>query len=124
MPKPTMVLNGHATQTQGDGDKLADDTNKESIDKKLRALKFAQDAHTEMTKALVITNWSRRSEDVSKLIDLKVHLDTQKSHYDYAVHELAEIKRTLGQARLPNPDLKTAVAVLSTGKASWMPEVR
>lgn len=118
MPPPASVANGNASHIT-----TIDDNSAENLAKKLRLLKFSQEAHTEWTKALVITNWSRRSEDVSKMIDAKVHLDQQKAFYDFAVHELSEVKRSLMHARLPNPDIKTALEVLTTGKASWMPEV-
>ncbi|TVY37517.1 Mediator of RNA polymerase II transcription subunit [Lachnellula subtilissima] len=118
MALPPAVANGNTSHGMSN-----DDNSQENLSKKLRLLNFAQDAHTEWTKALIITNWSRRSEDVSKMIDLKIHLDKQKSHYDFAINELMEVKRSLVHARLPNPDLKTALAVLTTGKASWMPEL-
>ncbi|CAG8953599.1 hypothetical protein HYFRA_00010058 [Hymenoscyphus fraxineus] len=100
-----------------------DDNSEENIKKKLKVLKFAQDAHTDWTKALVITSWSRRSDDVSKLIDLKIHLDGKKQLYEHALFELGEVKRSLMPARLPNPDLKTGLEVLTTGKAPWMPDL-
>jgi mediator of RNA polymerase II transcription subunit 14 len=118
MATPTSVVNGNASYTSP-----VDDTSIENINKKLRMLNFAQDAHTEWVKALVITEWSRKSEDVSKMIDLRVHIDTQKEFYDSAIHEMSVLKRGLLEARVPNPDLKTALQVLSTGKAPWMPEV-
>jgi mediator of RNA polymerase II transcription subunit 14 len=118
MPLPPSVANGAVSHlTPGE------DNGKENVEKKAKLLKFAQDAHTELLKALVITNWSRRSADVAKLIDLKAHLDKEKFYYELAIHELFELKKSLGQARIPNPDLKTALEVLTTGKVSWMPDV-
>jgi mediator of RNA polymerase II transcription subunit 14 len=118
MPVPNSALNvGPSGITE------VDDLSPENLAKKKSLLDFAQSTHADWVKALVITNWSRRSEDVSKTIDLKVYMDQQKSLYDMAIHEMAEMKRGLAQARLPNPDLKTALQVLSTGKAPWMPEV-
>jgi mediator of RNA polymerase II transcription subunit 14 len=118
IPIPVSVANGSGSHSVS-----SEDNSKENVDKKARLLKFAQEAHTELTKALVITNWSRRSGDVAKLIDLKAHLDKEKFYYEMAIHELFELKRTLGQARIPNPDLKTALEVLTTGKVTWMPDV-
>lgn len=100
-----------------------DDLSSENLAKKKALLDFVQSTHADWVKALVITNWSRRSDDVSKTIDLNVYTNQQKSFYDMLIHEMAELKRGLGQARLPNPDLKTAVQILSTGKAPYMPEV-
>lgn len=117
MPVPASAVNGNASHAP------TDDNSAENINKKHRLLEFAQNAHADWTKAFVITSWSRNSEDVSKLIDLKWHLDQQGFLYYAAIHALAGVKRELGAARIPNPDLKTAVQVLSTGKAPWMPEV-
>jgi mediator of RNA polymerase II transcription subunit 14 len=118
MQVPSSTVNGSASHIT-----IADDNSAENLAKKLRMLKFAQDSHTEWTKALVITGWSRRAEDVSRTIDLKIHLDNQAQFYENAVYELGEVKKGLIHARLPNPDLPTALEVLTTGKASWMPDV-
>jgi mediator of RNA polymerase II transcription subunit 14 len=118
MPVPSSALNGNASHLTS-----PDDNSPENLAKKLLLLNFAQSTHADWVKALVITNWSRRSEDVSKTIDLKVYLDQQKNLYDLAINEMSQVKRSLPYARLPNPDLKTALQVLSTGKAPWMPEV-
>jgi mediator of RNA polymerase II transcription subunit 14 len=118
MPMPVSVVNGNSVHYTA-----LDDNSADNIKKKKILLDFAQKAHADWTKALVLTSWSRKSEDVSRIIDLKVHLDKQRLFYDAAVHEMSEVKRNLAHARLPNPDLKTALEVLSTGKAAWMPEV-
>lgn len=119
MPVPASTVNGNASHTSS-----VDDNSADNVNKKHRLLEFAQNTHADWAKAFVITSWSRHSEDVSKVIDLKVHLDQQRALYDNAIGSMAEVKRSLGHARVPNPDLKTAVQVLSTGKAPWMPEVR
>ncbi|KIN04624.1 hypothetical protein OIDMADRAFT_39144 [Oidiodendron maius Zn] len=118
MPIPSSALNMNGSQITS-----VDDNSPENLSKKLALLNFAQSTHADWVKALVITNWSRRSEDVSKTIDLKIYLDRQKSMYESAIHEMSEVKRSLPYARMPNPDLKTALQVLSTGKAPWMPEL-
>jgi mediator of RNA polymerase II transcription subunit 14 len=119
MPTPSSAVNGNG-MPYANG---SDDNSVDNVKKKVNLLKFAEQTHADWTKALVITHWSRISEDVSKVIDLKVHLDSQRIFYDGAVYELSEVKRSLVHARVPNPDLRTAVEVLSTGKASWMPDV-
>jgi mediator of RNA polymerase II transcription subunit 14 len=118
MQVPASAANGNASHTSS-----IDDNSAENINKKGRLLNFVQNTHSDWTKALVITSWSRNSEDVSKLIDLKVHLDQQKSLYDEALQTMSEVKRSLPYARVPNPDLRTAIQILSTGKSRWMPEV-
>jgi mediator of RNA polymerase II transcription subunit 14 len=119
MPTPSSAVNGNGSHYSNG----TDDNSVDNVRKKVNLLKFAEATHADWTKALVITHWSRVSEDVSKLIDLKVHLDNQKGLYNAAFFELMEVKRGLVHARVPNPDLRTAVEVLSTGRASWMPDV-
>jgi mediator of RNA polymerase II transcription subunit 14 len=118
MPTPPPAVNGNSMHHVNN----PDDNLVENI-KKVNLLKFAEETHANWTKALVITQWSCVSEDVGKLIDLKVHLDSQRLLYETALYDLSEAKRSLINARVPNPDLRTAVEVLSTGKASWMPDV-
>ncbi|RFU32456.1 hypothetical protein B7463_g3889, partial [Scytalidium lignicola] len=118
MPMHAAGVNGNGVHTPA-----TDDNSVENVNKKLRLLTFAQETHANWTKALVLTEWSRKAEDVSKIIDLKVHLDKQRSFYDIAIHEMMEMKRSLIHARVPNLDLKTALEVLSTGKAPWMPDL-
>lgn len=119
MPLPISTANGNVTH----GATTSDDNSVENLNKKLSLLKFAKETHDDWLKVLVITQWSRNSEDMSKLIDLKAHFDRHRSYYDLAIHEMMLAKRSLANARVPNPDLKTALEVLSTGKAPWMPEV-
>lgn len=118
MPLPQTVMNGNS---DSHGNNI-DDTSAENLSKKASLLHFVQDMHTKWVKALVITEWSRKAELVSKLIDLKAHLNQQMRKYDEALDYIVDVKRNLTFARLPNPDLKTALQVLSTGEVPWMPE--
>lgn len=119
MALPPAAVNGNGNYTPSSGDEASI----EQLKKKVALLKFAEKEHADWVKALVITSWSRISEDIRKLIDLKVHLDAKKLDYEWAVDGLVELKRGMVNARLPNPDLRTALEVLSTGQASWMPDV-
>ncbi|KAI0482622.1 mediator complex subunit MED14-domain-containing protein [Xylariaceae sp. FL0804] len=118
MQLPAPAMNGNSAHADG-----ADDTSRENLDKKVRLLNFVQEKHGEWVKALVIANWSRRAEPVSKLIDLMHHINKQRKIYDDALDYMINIKRDLTYARLPNPDLRTALQVLSTGQAPWMPDL-
>ena len=101
-----------------------EDTSSENLRKKAALLNFAQDTHAKWVKALVIAEWSRTASKVSKLIDLKFFIDQNRMMYDAALDNLVNFKRDLGFARMPSPDLKTALQVLATGEAPWMPDVR
>ena len=103
--------NGHSSASQG------------SASKKQRLLNFAQDRRAQFIKTLVLSQWSRQAEAVGKVIDLKVWLDGQTRILDDATLWMGELKRTLYSFKMPSPDLKTALEVLSTGKASWLPDV-
>jgi len=118
MPVPASAVNGNASYIT-----TVDDNSVENNSKKKRLLDFLENAHADWAKALIITIWSRRADGVSKIVDLKEHIKTQSGLYGKVILDLAHMKIGLIQARLPNPDLKTALEVLTTGKASWMPEV-
>ncbi|ROT35467.1 mediator of RNA polymerase II transcription subunit 14 [Sodiomyces alkalinus F11] len=113
-----VTMNGNAAN----GSDLPDDTSEGNRKRKTTLLKFAQDAHTKWVKALVITDWSRKAATVSKLIDLKAHLDGKRMLFDMTLNQLIELKLSLNQAKLPSPDLKTALQILTTGEAPWIPE--
>lgn len=119
MPIPAAATNGNTNFTQS----APDDTSAENLRKKVTLLQFIQDMHAKWVKALVIVEWSRKASMVSKLIDLKFHLDQQRILYDTALDSIINVKRDLTYARMPSPDLKTALQILSTGTAPWMPDV-
>ncbi|KAK7701154.1 mediator complex subunit [Diaporthe eres] len=114
IPIPQGSLNGNGG--------TAEDNSEENQNKKANLLHFIQDMHGKWVKALVISEWSRKAGQVSKLIDLNVHINEQLAKYDQGLDFMGHIKRGLYQARLPDPDLKTALQVLSTGQAPWFPE--
>lgn len=119
MPLPAAAVNGNSAHTSTS----PDDSSNENLRKKAAILLFTQDMHAKWVKALVITEWSRKADMVSKLIDLKFDIDEQRKMYDAALENIANVKRDLTFARMPPPDLKTALQVLSTGEAPWLPDV-
>ncbi|KAG5982243.1 hypothetical protein E4U55_002159 [Claviceps digitariae] len=120
MPIAPTVMNGTSSSYSSGG---PDDTSPDNLRKKGALLQFAQEWHGKWLKALVIAEWSRQSHQVSKLIDLKYHIDQQRMLYDAALDNMINVKRDLAFARMPSPDLKTALQVLSTGTAPWMPDL-
>ncbi|KAK0383265.1 hypothetical protein NLU13_9178 [Sarocladium strictum] len=95
----------------------------ENVAKKLALLNFAHESHSKWVKALVIADWSRKINQVRKLIDLNNHLNKKQILYRQALDGIGFVKRDLTFARMPSPDFKTALQVLSTGKGSWMPDM-
>ncbi|KAF7586354.1 mediator complex subunit [Aspergillus hancockii] len=77
----------------------------------------------EFIKLLVLSQWSRQAADVSKLIDLQNFIRTRHHAYTGALQWVGDMKRDLVQAQVANPDLKTALEVLSKGKAMSMSDL-
>lgn len=117
MPTPGAAVNGNAAHA------AEDDSSAENLRKKGSLLQFAQEQHGRWVKALVLAEWSRKADVVSRLIDLKVHLQGQKFLYDEVFRLQVDLTAELRNMRLPSPDLKTALQILSTGSAPWMPDV-
>lgn len=92
-------------------------------EKKLKWLHFANNNREKFIKLLVLLQWSRRIGEVSKLIDLVVWANNQIQYYDAASHFMGEIKRGLHQAKVPSPDIQTAIEVLTLGRSERMPEL-
>ncbi|KAK0734100.1 mediator complex subunit MED14-domain-containing protein [Lasiosphaeria miniovina] len=118
-PLPQNMANGNANYSPTS----AEDASPESLDKKQTLLTWAMDIHTRWTKLLVITEWSKRSEHVGRLIDMKNHLQMSLERYGFLFWDLVKVKNHLRWATVASPDLKTALEVLSSGEASWMPEL-
>ncbi|KAI0515288.1 mediator complex subunit MED14 [Xylaria bambusicola] len=119
MSLPSSTMNGNTVGI----DVSSDDNSLENLNKKVRLLNFVQEKHGEWVKALIIANWSRKAQPVSKLIDLMHHINKTRAIYQGSLDYMINIKRDLTYARIPNPDLRTALHVLSTGQAPWMPEL-
>ena len=118
-PLPQSVANGNG-QYHFAG---AEDTSQESLDKKALLLTTIQELHTKWVKALVIANWSKKAEGVSRLIDIRAHLASKLEEFTRLFFIMVHNKQELHWAKVPGPDLKTALQVLSTGEVSYMPEV-
>lgn len=74
-------------------------------------------------KLWILSQWSRQAEDVSKLIDIWTWQREAMEKFENAAYFTGDIKISMQSAKMPNPDIKTALEVLSTGKASWMPDL-
>jgi mediator of RNA polymerase II transcription subunit 14 len=94
-----------------------------SLEKKKMLLEWAHSRHAKWVKTLVITEWSRKSEDVGKLIDLFNYLRIRLDSFGFLLDNMILLRRQLYTARSPSPDLKTALQILEDGEASFLPEV-
>ncbi|CAD6453655.1 fcbe58fe-4f70-479d-8ada-daff5b887913 [Sclerotinia trifoliorum] len=118
MPTPQSAINGSPSHITKE-----DDTSNDNVNKKVSLLDFAQTQHSRWVKQLVLLDWSRKADQVSKIIDLNVHLIHKRGLYNLILAHVGDVKKKLCDIDSPSPDLKTAVEVLSTGKANWMPDL-
>jgi mediator of RNA polymerase II transcription subunit 14 len=92
--------------------------------KKILLLRFAMDNRAKFIKLLVLTEWGKKaSVDVSKLIDLFAWTNQQSWAQNQIDDKIEQIKLAMNQARQLNPDIRTALEILGTGKAEWIPDV-
>lgn len=90
--------------------------------KKLLLMKFAQDNRAKFIKLLVLTEWWKKaSKDVAQLIDLFGWAREQNLHMEFVDAQIERIKTYSSAAAERNPDIRTALEILSTGQAPWMP---
>ncbi|KAJ5988237.1 Mediator complex subunit Med14 [Penicillium waksmanii] len=94
----------------------------ENVHKKLRILDFAYAKRAEFIKLLVLSQWSRQAAEVSRLIDIQNFIRTRHQSYISAVQYVGEMKRDLVRAQVANPDLKTALEILSKGRVGSLPD--
>jgi len=67
--------------------------------RKKRMMKYLSDTRQQFIKALVLTQWARNSEDVSRVIDLKIWTDSQIMQYHRVVYDLLEVRKGLINAK-------------------------
>lgn len=113
-------FNSSKPQVNGNG---AGNSNQVNVQKKLRMLEFAQNRRAQFIKLLVLSQWSRQAEEVSKVIDTRSWLASQGRIFDEAIHWMGEMKRILIPIKMPNPDIRTALEALSLGRAPRLPDL-
>ncbi|EAW13787.1 mediator of RNA polymerase II transcription subunit 14 [Aspergillus clavatus NRRL 1] len=106
---------GQMPSTPANG-KAPGDQSPENLQKKTRILDFAHAKRAEFIKLLVLSQWSRQAGDVSRLIDLQNFIRNRHQAFMDALQRIGDMKRDLVQAQVANPDLKTALEVLSKGR--------
>ncbi|KAL8975367.1 MAG: hypothetical protein Q9197_000396 [Variospora fuerteventurae] len=101
----------------------AADTSQVNVRKRLRLLNFLQERRAQFIKILVLSQWSRQAQAISRVIDMRIWLDGKRRLYDDACNWMGELKRILELERKPNPDLRTALEALSLGKSPRLPDL-
>jgi mediator of RNA polymerase II transcription subunit 14 len=101
----------------------ANNQSKTNLDKKDRILTFAESQKAIFIKLLVLLQWAKNSDDVSKTVNLNYWLQNQRSLFFRVRDALAELKTEALNYQVPNPDLTTAGKVLSLEKATSFPDI-
>ncbi|KAI9666647.1 MAG: mediator complex subunit [Bathelium mastoideum] len=117
-PVPMVNGAGHHNATNG-GIPLS----KEDLRKRTLLMTFARDQRDKLIKLMVLTQWSRQVGDVTKLIDIWNWLSNQMRIHEDAATWVGQVKLNMLSMKQSNPDIKTALQVLSSGKAEWMPDL-
>lgn len=121
VPQPNGVavngLGGHLNR-QADDSEL----NKQ---KRKMLLDFAYENRAKFIKLLVLTNWAEeKARPIKKVIDIWSLEQEMSLAYDSIGPLLTDVKYFLNALlREQNPDIKTALQVLSKGTAEWIPDV-
>lgn len=101
----------------------APDTSPQSVEKKLLLMNFAQAQKDRFVKMLVLSDWARNMDDMNKLIELKVWLDSQNFAFDTVNTGMLAMRAALSRAKIPNPNIQGALELLATSKAPWYPDL-
>ncbi|GAB7361208.1 hypothetical protein MBLNU230_g1271t1 [Neophaeotheca triangularis] len=101
----------------------ARDTTAASLEKKRKLMEFASDQRERFVKTLVLSDWSRRADSMARLIDIKAWQNKQNISHMEATRGIGQAKLNMIAAKMPNPNIEGAMEVLSTGKASWIPDL-
>lgn len=102
---------------------LPNDDSRENLQKKSLLLNYASKQHENWVKTFIIMDWSRKYQDISKLVDLRAHMIKQTFAYSLLRDELVRNRGLFLDAKITSPDLKTALEVLSTGSFSGFPNL-
>ena len=87
--------------------------------RKRRLLDYLVKCRQEFVKAYVLTKWAKVSDQISTCIDVVSWLNGQQNCFTNVVNVLYDIERTLGGAKLRNPDIETALEVLKSGQPTF-----
>ena len=92
--------------------------------KKLLLMKFAQENRAKFIKLLVLTEWGKKSAvEISTVIDIYGWTRAQTMSMEVVPFQMEMVKLLTAHARQTNPDIRTALEVLSKGKAEWISNV-
>jgi len=94
-----------------------------SAEKRVQWLNFADKQKDRFLKLWVMLQWSRHVGEISKTIDVFAWMNQQEAMFNNADDMMGRMKRELHPEKIPNPDIETALEILSNGQTSRMPDV-
>lgn len=94
-----------------------------NLEKKDRILKFQQDQRALYIKLLVLYDWFKKSRGIDQVIEISMWMHDQRMHFAQAADFIGNMKRDLALWQVPNPDLRTAIEVLSNGRVSSLSDL-
>ncbi|RVX69871.1 hypothetical protein B0A52_05705 [Exophiala mesophila] len=92
-----------------------------NLQKKERLMRFCYDQRNDFIKLAVLLDWSKNVDHVAKTISINYWLMRQRQAYWDTIAAAAILRQEAAGFQLPNPDLKTAAEILSTGRSANLP---
>lgn len=86
------------------------------LTKKRRLLDYIVKIRVQFVKVYVLTKWAKVSSDISKTIDVVSWLNGQQNCFHNVIGALVQIEKSLGGAKVRNPDIETALEVFTAGR--------
>ncbi|KAI9722445.1 MAG: mediator complex subunit [Chrysothrix sp. TS-e1954] len=97
-------------------------TSQTNIERKLRWLHFANTQREKFIKLLVILQWSKKTEEVGKLIDVGAWAVSQDARYKDVSNSMGELVRRFSTSKIRAPDVEIALETLTTGASTLLPD--
>jgi mediator of RNA polymerase II transcription subunit 14 len=111
------AANASYAKPQTNGVDLGDQS-RANLEKKERLLKFQQTERALYIKFLTLHDWYQKSRGIDQVIEISMWMHEQRAHFTQTADFLGNMKRELALWQVPNPDLNTAIEVLSKGRVS------
>lgn len=94
-----------------------------SLEKRRRWLEFAKNHRERFIMLAVIMKWSKNWVEIGRFVDLANWANERLASTHFVGDKLGQLKLDMQDFKMLGPDVKTALEVLTTGKASWLPDL-
>ena len=123
LAKEPVEMQPNGGTVNGVGANRVGDISQTNVEKKYKWMDFAMTHRDRIIKVLVLSQWSRQVNSVSKLIDLRNWLFERQEEHNQTRGNLFTLAADLHNMKVWNPDIRTAFETLSTGKATQFPDL-